>query len=74
LTYLLAAFIIINKGLSVLEGLAALKERVFLRHPDMQAGPLPSWHEGPSDALLLRFVEAVIFEGRTESIPPYLGG
>ena len=61
-------------GLPVLEGLAVLRERVFLRHSDMQAGPLASWHEGPSEASLLRFVEAVTFEGGTKSVSLDLSG
>ena len=40
----------------------------------MQAGPLASWHEGRSKASLLRFVEAVTFEGGTKSVSLDLSG
>jgi len=42
----------------------------FVKQPNMQTAPLPSWNEGPSKASLLRFVEAVTSEGGAEFVPP----
>jgi phosphoglycolate phosphatase-like HAD superfamily hydrolase len=36
----------------------------------IKGDPLPSWHEGPSKASLLRFVEAVTAEGGPAFVPP----
>jgi phosphoserine phosphatase len=36
----------------------------------MQSDPLPSWHEGPSKASILRFVEAVTSADKAEFVPP----
>jgi phosphoserine phosphatase len=45
-------------------------EVVLLKQSNMQSDPLPSWHEGPSKASILRFVEAVTSTDKAEFVPP----
>ena len=41
-----------------------------MKQTSMQTDPLPSWNEGPSKKSIIRFVEAVISEGRPDFVPP----
>jgi hypothetical protein len=45
-------------------------EEILMRQRTVQTDPLPSWHEVPSKASILRFVEAVTCEGGAEFVPP----